>query len=83
MNYEEITAGMEAATRRSQECCERKIRFADEWVARARGVERLKEDKFIGMLYVYKCKWCRGWHHTRQELRYVDAVDYYLKEATK
>jgi hypothetical protein len=78
-----IQASIDATTRRSQECCERKKRYADEWAARAQGSHQLEEDKFIGMLYVYKCKWCRGFHLTRQELRYEDAVNYYFKGASK
>ena len=66
---------IEETKRRSQECCKRKTRYSDDHAARAAGLYALKEDKFIGQLYVYKCQWCRGWHLTRQELRHEDAVD--------
>ena len=78
-----MVEAIEVAKRRSQECCKRKRRFADEFAARAQGMHELEVDKFIGQLYVYKCQWCRGWHLTRQELRHEDAVDYYFKRASK
>lgn len=46
--------------------CGDKHRDPDELTARARATTRLaSKDCTIDKLYVYACKFCRGWHLTR------------------
>lgn len=80
----EVLARIQETTARSQECCERKKRYTDEWTARGIGAHMMEAEPGRDQLYVYKCKWCRGHHLTRQPQGRPDAaVDYYFKEASK
>jgi hypothetical protein len=79
----EVLAKIAECNRRSQECCARKKRYADEWAARAQGTHEMESGQATQQLYVYKCKWCLGHHLTRQQQPRHNAVDYYFKGASK
>lgn len=45
--------------------CERKARFPDEYVARARAAQLIEQGRADRpQLWVYQCPVCRGWHMT-------------------
>ena len=76
-----LVDAIEETKRRSQECCRRKSRYADENAARASGCCQMESGRIPEQLYFYKCKWCRGFHLTRQEQPEFYKVDYYFKGA--
>jgi hypothetical protein len=63
--------------RHAQETCQRKTRYPDEYVARGIGGDQMAKGRATSKLYVYKCKWCRGWHLTKQVQASHMAADYY------
>jgi hypothetical protein len=69
---------LDAHQRAAQATCERKLRYADEFAARAIGGYMMREDPAVTR-YVYKCKWCRGWHITKQQQPPYYAADYFEK----
>lgn len=45
--------------------CARKVRFPDEYVARARAAQLIEQGRADKpRLFVYRCPVCRGWHMT-------------------
>lgn len=48
-----------------QKTCERKRRYADEFAARAAGMQTLNANRKQGEIHVYRCTVCLGWHLTR------------------
>jgi hypothetical protein len=47
-----------------EKTCQRKRRYADEFAARAAGMQTLCANKKQGEIHVYRCSVCRGWHLT-------------------
>lgn len=44
--------------------CENKLRYSDEFGARAAGL--LDQQKYGEKMYLYPCDLCRGWHLTKR-----------------
>lgn len=57
--------------------CEGKRRIQDEDNARAIGMHAAEKEGI--KLYVYQCRFCRGWHLTRRNNGEKSAVDYYVR----
>lgn len=70
---------LQAHYQHAEETCRRKIRHCDEFVARAVGLELMASRP--GPCFIYKCKWCRGWHLTRQVQPAYYAADYLMRKA--
>ncbi|HEX5128241.1 MAG TPA: hypothetical protein VFV90_00775, partial [Usitatibacter sp.] len=49
---------------RTEAKCRAKQYFADEVLARAVAHERLQNGSDVRKLWVYRCKYCPGWHIT-------------------
>lgn len=60
-----------------QRSCEGKRRIPDENSARAIGMAAAEQNNI--KLYVYRCRFCRGWHLTRNNNGEKSAVDYYAR----
>jgi hypothetical protein len=45
--------------------CQRKLRWSDEFAARAAAMHRLEQpDQPLDRLWIYRCPMCAGWHLT-------------------
>lgn len=60
-----------------QRSCEGKRRLADEASARAIGMADAERNGV--KLYIYRCRFCSGWHLTRRNNGEKSAVDYYAR----
>ena len=57
--------GKERTTDERTRMCLRKVRFPDEYVARARCAQLIEQGRADSpRLFVYQCPVCRGWHMT-------------------
>jgi hypothetical protein len=56
--------------------CRKKRRYSDEATARAGAMIQTQNGR-VNALYVYRCRWCQGWHLTRnhQGIRHKVTAD--------
>lgn len=55
--------------KKSQTNCKNKVRYSDEFAARAGSMVSIELHGNVDELYVYKCRHCNGWHLTKQRQR--------------